>query len=74
MSKIYAALVSTFTASEIYAQDSVQRCNKGGMAESVASTKTGKNGERRNPTDNYPGRLESFGDICYTLDTIIFAV
>ena len=25
MSKIYAALVSTFTASEIYAQDSVQR-------------------------------------------------
>ena len=47
--------------------------NKGGMAESVAGTKTGKNGERRNPTDHYPGRLESFGDICYTLDLIIFA-
>ena len=71
---MYAALVSTFTASEIYARDSsVQRCNKGGMAESVASTKTGKNGERRNPTDNYLGRLESFGDICLKLDLINFA-
>lgn len=29
MSKIYAALVSTFTASEIYAQDSVQGVTKG---------------------------------------------
>ena len=74
MSKIYAALVSTFTASKIYAQDSVQRCNKGGMAESVAGTKTGKNGERRNPTDNYLGRLGSFEDIFQTLDLIIFAV
>ena len=74
MSKIYAALVSTFTASKIYAQDSVQRGNKGGMAESVASTKTGKNGERRNPTDNYLGRLESFEDICYTVGLIILAL
>ena len=48
--------------------------NKGGMAESVASTKTGKNGERRNPTDNYLGRLGSFEDIFQTLDLIIFAV
>ena len=44
------------------------------MAESVASTKTGKNGERRNPTDNYLGRLGSFEDIFQTLDLIIFAV
>ena len=56
-----------------YMLRTVSRGNKGGMAESVASTKTGKNGERRNPTNNYLGRLESFGDICYTLDLIIFA-
>ena len=52
----------------------VSRGNKGRMAESVVGTKTGKNGERRNPTNNYLGRLGSFEDIFQTLDLIIFAV
>ena len=55
MSKIYAALVSTFTASEIYARDSVQGGNKGGWQKVSPEQKPAKTVKGAIPPTTTPG-------------------